>query len=48
MYSQQDVVILMHMPHCSVDIYSREISLSNTIYIMNLKIFFSWLAISWR
>lgn len=33
MYIQQDVVILMHMPHRSVDIYSREILLSNTIYI---------------
>lgn len=40
MYSQQNVVILMHMPNCSVDIYSREIPLSNTIYITESEDFF--------
>lgn len=44
MYTQQDVLMIMHKPHCSVHIYARAILLCNTICARKSEDFFlGWL-----
>lgn len=47
MYAQQDVLMTLRKPHCSVDIYARAILLSNTIRARKHENFFlGWLFLS--